>query len=566
MRLVQASVGGRSLTIDRARFNHDERELGLGDLPGLDWLLRVGALCSDAAVVNDSAEAPESSGSPTERALVDAALAAGLDVSGLRLMHPIERVEHRTEARKWMSTRHHRAASGGTPAGHVLAVKGSPLEVLDLCSLWLDDGRVAPLDEAAKARILRQNELMASDALRVLGLAYAEQDGSGDLEALERELIWVGLVGLSDPPRDGLPELIGKFRRAGVRSVMITGDQSATAYAIAQQIGLGENGELHTLDSIDIDRMDPDVFADLAPHIDVFSRVSPRHKLRIVQALQKSGLVVAMTGDGINDCPALRAADIGVAMGAGGAVAREVADMILETDDLSAMLVAIEHGRVIHANIKKAVRFILSTNLSEILLTFVSVAAGFGESLSAMQLLWINLVSDVFPELALALQPGEKDIMDRPPRDPEAKMFSRPEMQRIGVEGGLLTLGALGVYGYGIQRYGASTQARGVAFVALSAAQLLQAFSTRSESVSLFDRERAEPNPYLPAAVGGGIALTVLTQFIPATRRWLGSGAMPLLDWTVAATGAIGPLLASEMIKKARLQSARRESRLLGSR
>jgi Ca2+-transporting ATPase len=560
MQLVQATVGERWLRVERGRFNDGTSSFGLGDLPGLDWLLRVGALCSDATVVNDSDSTPESSGSPTERALLDAAVAARLDVNGLRLMHPVERVEHRTEARKWMSTRHHRAACGGAPPGRVLAVKGSPLEVLERCSLWLDEGRVAPLDEVARGIIRRQNERMARDALRVLGLAYAEQDGSDDVDALDEELIWIGLVGLADPPREGLPELIDNFRRAGVRSVMITGDQSATAYAIAQQIGLGENGELRTLDSLDIDRMDPEVFADLAPHVHVFSRVSPRHKLRIVQALQKSGLVVAMTGDGINDCPALKAADIGVAMGAGGAVAREVADMILERDDLGAMLVAIEHGRVIHADIKKAVRFILSTNLSEILLTFLSVAAGFGESLSPMQLLWINLVSDVFPELALALEPGEKDVLQRPPRDPDAKMFSGPELRRIATEGGLLTLGALGVYAYGIRRYGMTTQARGVAFVALSAAQLLHAFSTRSESVSLFDREHTAPNPYLPLAVGGGIGLTVLTQLLPVTRRWLGSGAMPLLDWTVAGVGALGPLLANEMIKKATRRPAHETS------
>ncbi|HWO09396.1 MAG TPA: cation-transporting P-type ATPase, partial [Polyangiaceae bacterium] len=526
MRLVQATVGRHWLAVERGRFHEGERELTPAELPGLEWLLRVGALCSEAAVVNDSDEAPESSGSATECALVDAALSARLDVNGLRLTHPVERIEHRTEERKWMSTLHHRGPFEGTAAGHVLAVKGSPLEVLELCSLWLDDGQVVPLTEEARKAIARQNQRMASDALRVLGMAYAEQEGTGgDPGALDQRLIWLGLVGLADPPREGLPELIAKFRRAGVRSVMITGDQSATAYAIAQQIGLGEDGELRTLDSVELDRMDPEVLADLAPHVHVFSRVSPRHKLRIVQALQKSGLVVAMTGDGINDCPALKAADIGVAMGAGGAATREVADMVLERDDLAAMLLAIEHGRVIHADIKKAVRFILATNLSEILLTFLSVAVGFGEAMSPMQLLWINLVSDVFPELALALHPGEKDILERPPRDPEAKMFSRPELQRIGLEGGLLTLGALGVYGYAISRYGMSPQARGLAFVALSSAQLLHAFSTRSERNTLFDREPAEPNPYLPASVLGGIGLTVLMQFIPATRRWLGSGA-----------------------------------------
>jgi Ca2+-transporting ATPase len=396
---------------------------------------------------------------------------------------------------------------------------------------------------------------MAGDALRVLGMAYAE---GGEEEALEQRLVWLGLVGLADPPRAGLPELIAKFRGAGVRSVMITGDQSATAYAIAKQIGLDEDGELQMLDSVELDRMDPDLLAELAPRIQVFSRVSPRHKLRIVQALQKAGLVVAMTGDGINDCPALKAADIGIAMGgAGGSVASDVADMILEKDDLSAMLLAIEHGRVIHADIKKAVHFILATNLSEIMLTFLAVAAGFGEGLSPMQLLWINLVSDIFPELALALQPGESDVLLKPPRDASAKMFSKKELRQMVLESGFLTAGALAVYTYGITRYGLSNRARSVSFLALSAAQLLHAFSTRSERTNIFGTERAEPNPYLPVSVVGGIGLTVLMQLIPVTRRWLGSGAMPILDWAVATAGAIGPLLANEMVKAARSAPAR---------
>jgi P-type Ca2+ transporter type 2C len=552
MRVVEAAVALAALTLDAGRIRHEERELGRADLPELDWLLRVGALCSEATVVQTGDEPPRSSGSPTECALVDAALEAGIDVAALRLEHPIAKLEHRTDERKWMTTWHRRP--GG---GRVVAVKGAPLEVLELCHHWLHEGRVVELTEEVRRGIRRQNERMAGDALRVLGMAYAEREGD-EPGPFDGQLCWLGLMGLADPPREGLPELIAKFRRAGVRSVMITGDQSATAYAIAKQIGLDVDGELGTLDSVELDRMDPDLLAELAPRIQVFSRVSPRHKLRIVQALQKAGLVVAMTGDGINDCPALKAADIGVAMGGGGSsVARHVGDMILERDDLGAMLLAIEHGRVIHADIKKAVRFILSTNLSEILLTFLSVAAGFGEGMSPMQLLWINLVSDIFPELALALQPGESDVLLRPPRDPAAKMFSKAELRHIAIEGSLLTLGALGVYTYGISRYGLSTQARSVSFVTLSAAQLLHAFSTRSEKNHIFSPEPAASNPYLPAAVVGGIGLTVLMQMLPATRRWLGSGAMPVFDWAVATAGAIVPLIANELVKAARFAPER---------
>jgi Ca2+-transporting ATPase len=548
MRVVQGSVAEVSVTVDGGKTRSKERELTTADTPALLRLLEIGALCSDAKLEPNGAEGPKIKGSSTEAALIEYALAVGVDVAALRSSHPTLQVEHRTEDRKWMATTHRISDS----RRFVVAVKGSPMEVLERCQSWLKGGRVTPLSADDRRIIRRQNDRMAGEALRVLGMAYQEHDSEPD--ASEEGLIWVGMMGLADPPRPGLPELFEKFRRAGVRSVMITGDQSATAYAIAKQIGLAVDGELQTLDSIELEKMDPDVLADVAPRIQVFSRVSPRHKLRIVQALQKSGLVVAMTGDGINDCPALKAADIGVAMGGGGGtVAREVADVILERDDLGAMLTAIEHGRVIHADIKKAVRFILATNLSEILLTFASVAAGFGEGMTPVQLLWINLVSDIFPELALAVQPPEHDVLDRPPRDPEAKMFSKEEFRHMAVEGSFLTLGAMAVYTYGVKRYGMSPQARSVSFVALSAAQLLHAFSTRSERNNIFDSVPAPRNPYLPLSVIGGIGLTVLTQLIPGTRSWLGSGRlMPLVDWAVATGGALGPLLANELVKRAR--------------
>jgi len=552
MRVVQASVADVPLVINAGVTRSKEREHSASDTPELLRLLEIGALCSDVKLEPNGGARPKLSGSSTEVALVEYAIDAGVDIAALRSAHPTLQVEHRTEERKWMATTHRISDS----QRFVVAVKGSPMEVLERCQSWLKAGQVTPLTPDDRRIIRRQNDRMAGEALRVLGMAYQEHDSEPD--ACEEGLIWVGMQGLADPPRPGLPELFEKFRRAGVRSVMITGDQSATAYAVAKQIGLAVDGELQTLDSIELEKMDPDVLADVAPRIQVFSRVSPRHKLRIVQALQKSGLVVAMTGDGINDCPALKAADIGVAMGGGGGtVAREVADVILEKDDLSSMLTAIEHGRVIHADIKKAVRFILATNLSEILLTLTSVAAGFGEGMTPVQLLWINLVSDIFPELALALQPGESDVLLKPPRDPGAKMFSKKELRQMVVEGGFLTAGALAVYTYGITRYGLSNQARSVSFLALSAAQLLHAFSTRSERANIFGGERAEPNPYLPVSVVGGIGLTVLMQAIPATRRWLGSGAMPLLDWAVATAGAIGPLLANEMVKAARTAPAR---------
>ncbi|HTV20155.1 MAG TPA: HAD-IC family P-type ATPase [Polyangiaceae bacterium] len=551
MQVVQASIADEMLQVKDGALIGKDGEVRSSSRRELELMLDVISLCSDTELVDNGAGGLKASGSSTEAALVDCAIAAGLDVTRLRQRHPNVKTEARTETRKLMATFHERP---GRP-GFLLAVKGSPLEVLDRCSSWLRRGEVLRLTEETRRTIRRQNERMASEALRVLGVAYAEHDS--EQPSSDENLTWLGLAGLADPPRPGLPELFDKFRKAGVRSVMITGDQSATAYAVAKQIGLAVDGELRTLDSVELEHMDPDVLAELAPQVQVFSRVSPRHKLRIVQALQKSGMVVAMTGDGINDCPALKAADIGVAMGgSGGTVAREVADVILETDDLRGMLTAIEHGRVIHADIRKAVRFILSTNTSEILLTLLSVAAGFGEGMSPMQLLWINLISDIFPELALAVQPPEDDVLLQPPRDPEAKMFAKHELRQIGVEGGLLTAGAMSVYAYGIGRYGLSPQAQTVSFVTLATAQLLHAFSTRSEKHNIFDANPSAKNKYIPMAVGGGIALTVLMQVIPAARRVFGSTLMPPIDWAVAALGAVGPLLANEMVKAARVSRA----------
>jgi Ca2+-transporting ATPase len=546
MRVVQLAVPERELTLSAGKLRGSAPQPAPGDVE-LETLLLVAALCSDVLVQVGADGKPLCDGSPTEAALVQLALDLGRDVPELRAEYPRVAALQRSEQRRWMATLHQRTDS----SAHLLAVKGSPLEVLERCSSRLQAGDQVPLTEEERRAIRRQNDGMSGDALRVLGLACQHYEGAP--ASYDEGWLWLGLVGLADPPRDGLPELIQRFRAAGIRTVMITGDQSATAYAVAKQIGLATDGELQTLDAIELDQMAPEVLAELVPQVQVFSRVSPRHKLRIVQALQRAGLVVAMTGDGINDCPALKAADVGVAMGGGKSpVAREVADVILETDDLHAMLVAIEQGRVIHADIKKAVRFILATNLSEILLTFASVAAGFGESMSPLQLLWINLVSDIFPELALALQPSEDDVLLRPPRETGAKMFSREELRHLAIEGGVLTLGALAAYGYGIKRYGLSPHARGLTFITLTATQLLHAFSTRSERHHIFDSHESPPNPYIPLSVGGGIALTLLIQLVPATRRLFGSRPLPAFDWLIAAIAAAAPLVANEITKALR--------------
>jgi len=328
------------------------------------------------------------------------AIAAGMDVVQLREHYPLLRMQHRAENRNFMSTLH------TNQHGQLLAVKGSPNEVLALCSWRVQDGQVEPLTEDDRFSIRLANDRMAGEALRVLGAAYREWDSVNEIASPLEGLTWLGLIGMTDPVRPGVQGVIGDLHQAGIDTVMITGDQSVTAYAIGKELRLSRgNGEqLEILDSTHLTGIEPEVMTALASRVHVFARVSPSHKLQIVQALQRSGKVVAMTGDGINDGPALKAADIGIAMGNTGTdVAREVADVVLEDDHLETMVIAISQGRTIYNNIRKSVHFLLATNLSEIMVMFTALSTGLGQPLNAMQLLWINLLSDVAPGLALAI-------------------------------------------------------------------------------------------------------------------------------------------------------------------
>jgi Ca2+-transporting ATPase len=482
-------------------------------------------------------------GSATESALVEIALRFGVDVSDLRFRHPRLDVQYRADGRNWMATLHE------APNGErLLAVKGSPTEVLAMCRWHACDGRAQELDDPTREMLLLENERMAGAALRVLGFAYARLDG--DCGLAPQDLVWVGLAGMADPVREGVADLIALFHQAGIRTVMITGDQSATAYAIGRELNLSGTTRLDILDSTELQRLDPAVLSALAQKVDVFSRVSPAHKLQIVQGLQRAGKVVAMTGDGINDGPALKAADIGVAMGSTGTdVARTVADVVLEDDNLSTMIVAVREGRTIYNNIRKSVHFLTSTNLSEIGLMFGAIALGLGQPLNTMQLLWINLLTDVFPALALAVEPPEPDVLLRPPRDPAQPIIGRRELLRYGFEAGVMTLGSLATYGFGVMRYGLGPQAGALAFNTLVGAQLLHAYSCRSDHFSVFHRGGRAPNRWLHLAAGSSATLQALTPFVPGLRSLLGTAAVGPIGLAVSAAGATVPFLISEATK-----------------
>jgi Ca2+-transporting ATPase len=541
MAVVALYVGGHRITVDERGWVADERPLAPLAIAECRQLLETVTLCNELEWHGSSRD--QVGGSATEKALLELACRAGLDAADLRRRYPQTAIQHRAEDRPYLVT-FHTLADGRQR----VAVKGNPEQVLALCGTYRQDGQPQPLDAVARRRILRENERMAGAALRVLGVAWGEPAVGTD--ALP-ELTWLGLAGLADPLRPGMAALLHCFHRAGIATSIITGDQSATAYAIARQLDLADGRPVEILDSVSLDKVDPELLSGVIQRVQVFARVSPAHKLQIVQALQRSGQIVAMTGDGINDGPALKAADLGVAMGGSGTeVARSVADIVLEDDNLATMVVAIRDGRTIYHNIRKAIRFLLATNLSEIEVMLTGIALGWGPPLNPMQLLWINLATDIFPSLGLALEPPEPDVLEQPPRDPTAPILGRTDLWRLGLESLAITGGTLASYVYGRLRYGPGAGANTHAFMTLTLAQLLHAYSSRSEEYTLLEQLWLPRNPHLDRAILVSLAVQGLTVLLPGLRRLLGTRPLGPLDWLVVGAGAALPLLINETTKR----------------
>jgi Ca2+-transporting ATPase len=547
MSVMAVYTGMRAMDVSETGFAFNGEPITASACDELWRLLEVCVLCAESEIKIEGGKYVIKN-SATENALLQMAIRSGIDPQGLKERYPLLKMSQRSENSNFVATLH--AAS---PRGKFIALKGNPGEVLAMCRWQMKDGRIVTLSDDDIATLQTENEQMAGRALRVLGVAFAR--AHGDEEGFEGDggLIWLGLVGMADPIRDGVKDLIELFHEAGIDTVMITGDQSATAYAIGSKLDLSNGEQLEILDSTQLASIDPQVMEGLAKRVHVFARVSPAHKLQIVQAMQRSGKVVAMTGDGINDGPALKAADIGVAMGtAGTQVAREVADVILEEDNLETMAVAVSQGRTIYSNIRKAIHFLLATNLSEIMVMSVALSGGMGQPLNAKQLLWINLISDIFPGLALALEPPEPDVLKRPPRDPQEPIIKPADLKRIAFEGAALSAASLGAYGYGLARYGMGAQAGTIGFMSLAFGQLLHALSCRSEKHSLFERNGLPPNPYLNVGLGGSLLLQALTVMIPGLRSFLGLAPIGLLDGLVIGGSALLPLAVNEGTKQIR--------------
>ena len=431
-----------------------------------------------------------------------------------------------------------------------IITKGAPEILLGICDYYEENNNVHDMNSTFLSKIKNKNEKMAEKALRVLGVAYLDVDimpKEISADFLEKGLIFEGLIGMIDPPRKGVKEAVLACRRAGIKTVMITGDHITTAKAIAKDLKILKGRELaitgQELDKIPYSKLEKDIM-----NYSVFARVTPEHKVRIVKAFQKTGAVVAMTGDGVNDAPALKKSDIGIAMGLKGTdVAKNAADMILNDDNFVTIVDAVKQGRNIFDNIKKAIHFLIATNIGEIVTIFVGLLLGVKSPLLAVQLLWVNLVTDSLPAIALGLEPPEKDIMNRPPRDSRKSIFADGLMGKIVVEGFMIGMFTILAFFIG-NRYYEIEVARTMAFISLGMLELIHSFNVKSEEsifkVGLFE------NKYLLGAFVLGTVLQLGIVFVPSLAEIFKLTQLNTTQWLITIAISIAPIIIVELQKK----------------
>ncbi len=512
--------------------------------PGLLRFLTAAVLCNGATLQQENGTW-RIIGDPTEGALLAAAAKAGLTKTELEHRAPLER-EVPFDAERKMMTIIRRTEQGRTAYS-----KGAPDVLLKRCTGRVTlDGRTEALDDEHRQRIGEANASLAQQALRVLGVAYRPlgQPVSSD-EEVERELIFLGLLAMKDPLRPEAGEAVRLCRQAGIRTTLITGDHKDTAIAIARELGLHRDDEV-ALSGSELDGLTDEQLTQRVERISVYARVSAEHKLRIVQAWKCHGAIVAMTGDGVNDAPAIKAADIGVAMGmAGTDVTKEASDMVVTDDNFASITAAVEEGRGIFDNIRKTVHFLLSCNVSEVLVMLFATLLGLPLPLLPIQILWMNLITDGIPALALAVDPKAPDLMRRPPRRPDDRLFDRTHFLSIGGEGLMLALVALSAFSASLFLWHQSVeQARTVAFTVMVVAQLVHAFNSRSDHLSLFQLGITTNRSLIWAfLLSLAVQLAVLT--IPVAASIFKVAPLPVEDWELMAFMGLFPLFAMEGVK-----------------
>ncbi len=498
-------------------------------------------MCSDASDAHKD---------PTEDALVAAAKKQGFDKAALDKKYRRVAEIPFDSTRKRMTTMHRDIK------GYKTIVKGAVEFVLPLCKFNYNGQKPIVLSSGAKRKILAENAKMTSLGLRVIAVCFRDDYLKSDIN--EENMIFAGLVGIEDPPRPEAARSVEQCKKAGIRPVMITGDHAGTALVVARKIGIADASS-QVMTGSELDGISDERLAEVINNYAVFARVTPSHKMKIIKALKSNGEVVAMTGDGVNDAPALAAADIGCGMGTAGTdVAKSASDMVLTDDNFATIVYAVKEGRSIFANIKKAVQFLLSSNIGEILTVFMGIVFTNSSPLTAIQLLWVNLVTDSLPAIALGLDAPEDDIMEKKPRSPKKSIFADGLWASIISEG--MMIGALSLLAFtvGTRFFGGLTAGRTMAFAVLSISELVHAFNMRSEHSVI--KAGLFKNPYLIISLAAGLILEVSVISVPKLARIFGVVPLGLAAWLITALLSVMPLVIVEAQKALTAVIARRRS------
>lgn len=501
-------------------------------------LLRGAALCNDAHFEKEAdGKPPVAKGDPTEAALVVAAAKAGLAKDELEAGFPrTEEIPFDSETKR-MTTLHR------GPEGTVAYSKGAPEVIFDGCARLATATGELPLDHARKETMIEASREMAAQALRVLAVAVKK---NAELSSADQEMTLLGLAGMIDPPRLEAKKAVGTCQQAGIKVIMITGDHPLTARAVARELGILAHDRV--LSGKEISALSEEALAEQVVQIDVFARVSPAHKLLVVTALQAHGFIVAMTGDGVNDAPALKKADIGIAMGITGTdVSKEAAAMVITDDNFASIVAAVEEGRVIFGNVKKYLMYLLSANIGELGLVLGASVAGMPLPLSAVQILYINLATDGLPALALAVDPPDSDVMQRPPRDPRRSIFTWPVVSLMCIGGAWSAAVNLGLFVWALQSGRSEELARTMTFASLVLIEFFKAYNFRSDRHSIVQRPFA--NKWLNLAIGWEVILLLVVIYWPLLQHPFGTQSLSAIDWAIVVAVACTILPVLELAK-----------------
>lgn len=517
----------------------------------LTALLAVGALCNNSKL-EEGPKGWEVIGDPTEGALIVAASKGGV-LDWVEGWYISEVVEYPFDSEMRRMTTVHKSSEGLT-----VSMKGAPETVLDFCGRIMRDGTEEPITSEDRQRALAAADEMAGQGLRVLALAWKEMDAGASLEreGVETDLIFLGLVGMMDPPREEAKDAIRICKAAGIKSVMITGDHKLTASAIGRELGiLAEGGRV--LEGTELEKMNDGELSDVIEEISIFARTTAEHKVRIVEAFRGKGHVVAMTGDGVNDAPALRTADIGVAMGKTGTeVSKEASDMVITDDNFATIVAAVEEGRRIYANIRKASSYLLSCNFAEVMTIFLGVMLGLPVPLLALQILWINIVTDEFPAIGLSVEPAHSDLMTRKPRNPAEPILTRGLfLYTLGISA-VIFMGTLGLYVLSLREGVSIDQSRTTVFAALVIFELYNAYNSRSLRDSFFKMD-PRTNKKLIAGLAASLAGLLVAIYLPFMQKLFDTAPLNAESWIAILVVASAVVVVAEIFKRWELPERR---------